>query len=198
MVSIVQIGVLSPVCKQTLKALESGTAVLRSADAWISGGSRGRAISNLPLINASGVISLSSHSDTQAHTTTNEHTRTRSPAIVCGTKLRVQTMSRRKVRSGGGATNRSNDMSNEMPGRGVEVLEIPRSRSLGTRPIPEEEELARPKYTPDRKLGESFEESITHDSWRGFPRKSRTRGSTGRLVGMMAYTLTEPPSIAPL
>ena len=101
--------------------------------------------------------------------------------------------SRRKTRSGGGATNKSNDVSHiiEGPGGAAEVLEVPRTKSR-QHPGPSDtadadgtqHEPARPQYTPDRRLGESYQEANTHDSWRGFPRKGSqprtgSRQSTG-------------------
>lgn len=89
-------------------------------------------------------------------------------------------MNRRKSRSGGGSTNRSNDATLDVP---TDTLSVPRTKSLPLRPVSEhgdpERDPERPMHTPPRTLGESFQESTTHNSWRGFPRKAKTGKSSG-------------------
>jgi hypothetical protein len=89
----------------------------------------------------------------------------------------------RRKRSGGGATNRSNDVAVDSP------EPEPRTRSL---PLPAVQEdlgshgtLANPARRPAneyykvsaRGLGESFQESQTHNSWRGFPKRGSAKSS---------------------
>ena len=108
-------------------------------------------------------------------------------------------MSRRRSRAGGGATNRSTDVTADAP------EPAPRSRSLPLPALPEEErgahageqefDICHPAANPDdrgfykasslarasaRGLGESFQESHTHHSWRGFPRRRVTGSSSAR------------------
>jgi hypothetical protein len=54
--------------------------------------------------------------------------------------------------------------------------------------IAEYEDAARSPahWTPDRSLGESFQESQSHPSWRGFPRKIKTKSSQAGWV--LVYT----------
>ncbi len=104
-------------------------------------------------------------------------------------------MSRRRSRAGGGATNRSTDVPTDAP------EPVPRSRSLPLSALSEERgahagapepDLLHPAANPDdrgfykasslalasaRGLGESFQESHTHHSWRGFPRRATGKGS---------------------
>jgi len=91
-------------------------------------------------------------------------------------------MSRRKSRAGGGSTNRSNDASREGPSP-ADSQGVPRTKSLplGTYPDgdPVGSSAGRPLHTPPKTLGDSFQESATHHSWRGFPRKAKTGKSSG-------------------
>jgi len=93
-------------------------------------------------------------------------------------------MSRRKSRAGGGSTNRSNVASREVPSP-ADSLGVPRTKSLPLGTYPEDRgdpvgpSSERPLHTPPKTLGDSFQESATHQSWRGFPRKAKTGKSSG-------------------
>jgi hypothetical protein len=94
-----------------------------------------------------------------------------------------QTMSRRKLRSGGGATNRSNDVSLDAPEPELRTRSLPLpavQEELGSHGTPAN--LARRPANDHYKvsargLGESFQESQTHNSWRGFPKRGSAKSS---------------------
>lgn len=94
-------------------------------------------------------------------------------------------MSRRKSRSGGGATNRSNDVPADAPEPELRTRSLPLpavQEDLGLHGTP-----ANPARHPGaeyykvpvsaRGLGESFQESQTHNSWRGFPKRGSAKSS---------------------